>query len=75
MSKNSKEEFCGVCAAIPLAFASGGSAAISNKKRNENENKNKNYNMLYNISIVITIFSIAYIIYYFMFSNCKKCKI
>lgn len=73
MTKKSKEEFCGVCAAIPLAFAGGGSTAISSKKKKEHENSG--YNMMYNISILVTILSVLYIIYYFFISNCKKCKI
>jgi hypothetical protein len=62
MTKKSKEEFCGVCAAIPLAFAGGGSTVISSKKKKENENRG--YSMMYNISIIVTVLSVLYIIYY-----------
>lgn len=71
MTKKLKEQFCGVCAAIPLAFAGGGSTVISSKKK---DSKNR-YNIIYNISIIVTILSVLYIIYYFYISNCKKCKI
>lgn len=82
MTKKTKEEFCGVCAAIPLAFAGGSStaisgSAISGKKRKKNENcwYNMMYNMMYNISIFVTVLSVLYIIYYYFISDCKTCKI
>lgn len=68
-----KEKFCGLCAAIPLAFASGGSTVVSGKKRKDNENSN--YNMIYDISMILTILSVLYIIYYLISPDCKKCKI
>lgn len=70
-TKETKEEFCGVCAAIPLAFAGGGGTAISKNKRNNNVY----VKFLYAFSVLITILSMLYIIYYFCISDCKKCKL
>jgi len=77
MTKNSKENFCGVCAAIPLAFASGGSTVVSGTKKDDKKNLKYTmlYTVIYNISVFVTILSTLYLIYYFFISKCNTCNI
>ena len=67
--EKSKEEFCGVCTAIPLAFAGTGTATLSKDNK-----ENKRVKTLHIVSIVLTILSILYVIYYMCISKCNTCK-
>lgn len=57
-----KEEFCGICAGIPLAIAGATGTKVSSKKKG----------MLWWSSIILTIISFIMIIIYLF--KCKKCK-
>jgi hypothetical protein len=59
-----KENFCGACITIPLAFASAGTAIGAEKKAK-----------LKQLAIVLTIVSILLTIYFIYIKKCNTCKI
>jgi hypothetical protein len=59
-----KEDFCGACLTIPLAFMGAGTAIGSEKKA-----------LLYKSAIVITIISIGLTIYYISIKKCSTCRL
>ncbi len=58
-----KENFCGACVTVPLAFMSAGAALSAEKKA-----KIKKW------AIIITLLSILLTIYYIYFRKCNSCK-
>lgn len=67
--KEIKEEFCGVCAAVPLALAGLGSTAYVSAT---SEEKKKKKIIIILICCVILVSSIFFLIKY---DNCVKCRI
>ena len=59
-----KENFCGACLTIPLAFAGAGTALGAEKKAR-----------LKKWAIFFTIVSILLTIYFVYFKKCKTCRI
>jgi hypothetical protein len=59
-----KENFCGACLTIPLAFAGAGTAIGAEKKA-----KLKQW------AIIFTIVSTLLTIYFVYYKKCKTCKI
>jgi hypothetical protein len=59
-----KENFCGACLTIPLAFAGAGTAFGA-----ENKAKLKQW------AIVITIVSVLFTIYFIWIRKCKTCRL
>lgn len=59
-----KENFCGACLTIPLAFASAGTAFGAEKKA-----KLKQW------AIVFTVVSLLLTVYFVYIKKCKTCKI
>lgn len=66
-----KENFCGACAAIPLALAGVGLSGASLKKTTTEEQKQKKRILLI-VGISITIISLIVGIYYLL--KCKDCR-
>lgn len=64
-----KEDFCGVCAAVPIALAGlGGTAYVSTT----NEEKKRNKIIILLVCYVILAFSIFFLIKY---DKCAKCNV
>lgn len=61
-----REDFCGVCAAIPIALAGAGVASITASKEDYKNRKN----ILIITSIAVIIFSIIVLIKY---RKCDQC--
>ena len=59
-----KENFCGECVTIPLAFASAGTAFGAEKKA-----------QLKQWAIILTVVSIVLTIYFIYIKKCSTCKI
>lgn len=59
-----KENFCGACLTIPLAFASAGTAIGAEKKA-----------QLKRWAIIFTIISVALTFYFVYVKKCSTCKI
>ena len=66
-SNNSKEEFCGACLTVPVAFAGAGAASYGIKGKHKKMKKI----MLWS-GLIITLLSIIISIY-FLF-RCQKCR-
>lgn len=69
-----KEEFCGACVAIPLAFAGVG-AGVYGSSSSRGSYKNKKKVMMWSgiISIFFIIISIIVAIYFLCIKKCKEC--
>ena len=63
--KNTKEEFCGACLAVPLAFAGAGSSGAGSQM------SGKKKTALVVVGIILTLISI-WLAWKFMF-GCKTC--
>lgn len=59
-----KENFCGACLTIPLAFAGAGTAIGAEQKAN-----------LKKWAIIFTIVSVALTVYFVYIKKCSTCKI
>jgi len=59
-----KENFCGACLTIPLAFASAGTAFGAKQKA-----------QLKNWAIVFTIVSLVLTFYFIYVRKCRSCKL
>lgn len=59
-----KENFCGACLTIPLAFAGAGTAFGAEKKA-----------QLQKWAIIFTVVSVLLTVYFVYYRNCKACKI
>jgi hypothetical protein len=59
-----KENFCGACVTIPLAFAGAGTAFGAEKKA-----------QLKQWAIILTVISIVLTIYFIYIKKCNTCKI
>jgi|LakMenE18May11ns_1017337.scaffolds.fasta_scaffold00144_5 uncharacterized membrane protein YebE (DUF533 family) len=57
-----KEEFCGACLTVPLAFAAGG-GGIAGSSTFVNKKNKKMKNVLFVVGIVIAFLSISYSVY------------
>lgn len=62
-----RENFCGICAAVPLALAGAGMAGLSTKE----EYKKKKRMILVGSGLII-LFSLFMLWWY---SGCKSCKV
>ena len=69
-NEDNKENFCGVCTAIPLAFVGTGISSLSTNSKGSN----KKYKKILLWSGIITVIVSFIIIYYnFRISKCSKC--
>jgi len=68
-SDDTKESFCGACAAVPLAFVGAGVAGAGSKKKGSNK---KTKNILLWSGLFITLISIIIVIFYL--KKCKTCS-
>ncbi|ADO00410.1 hypothetical protein WIV_gp067 [Wiseana iridescent virus] len=59
-----KENFCGACLTIPLAFAGAGTAIGAEKKA-----------QLQKWAIIFTVVSIVLTIYFVYIKKCRECRI
>lgn len=59
-----KENFCGACLTIPLAFAGAGTAIGAEKKA-----------QLYKWAVILTVVSILLTVYFVYVKKCNTCKI
>jgi hypothetical protein len=66
---DSKEEFCGVCAALPLAMIGAGVAGTGTKKKGSNKKLKK---ILFWGGIIVTLISLI-VVYYYL-TRCKTCR-
>ena len=65
-----KEDFCGACLAVPLAFAGVGASAYGANGSRKNYKKTKQIVLWVGIiSIVLSL-----IIAFYYFKNCKECR-
>lgn len=64
-----KEEFCGACLAIPLAFAGVGTSLYGSSSRNKYKKQKK---IALWGGIVVVVMSLAIAIYYLC--SCKDCR-
>lgn len=62
-----KEEFCGACAAIPVALVGG---VIASSSQNSNYKKNKK--IILWIGVSITVISLLVAVYFLL--QCKNCR-
>lgn len=67
-----KEEFCGLCAAIPLALAGAGTTAVGATEKGS-EDKKKKW-LLISGAILLTLAAGITAYYLFVRKNCKSCK-
>jgi hypothetical protein len=67
-NKNTKEDFCGACVAVPLAMAGLGAAAGSDL-----QSKKKWKKVIFFSGIAISLISIGVAIWYLAY--CKSCTI
>lgn len=71
--KEQREDFCGVCAVAPLAFAGASATAVGSTMAN---NHRAWKNTLIVSGVVSIVISICILIYYFVFKkDCKQCKL
>ena len=68
--EETKEPFCGACVAGVAALAGAGAAKSS---ENLTQNKKKR-SIIFWVSVIITIISIAYLMYQLCFCNCSEYK-
>jgi hypothetical protein len=66
---DTKESFCGACAALPLAFIGAGVAGAGSKKKGSNKKTKK---ILLWSGLIITLISIIIVIFYL--KRCKTCN-
>lgn len=59
-----KEEFCGACALVPIAFAGAGTSAYGSQKRKT---------IIMWSGLVLTILSIALFVYLKKYKKCTAC--
>jgi lipoprotein signal peptidase len=59
-----RENFCGACVTVPLAFMGAGAAFSAEKKAK-----------IQKWAIILTILSIIFTIYYIYFKKCSSCKL
>jgi len=62
-----REDFCGMCMAVPLALAGAGVAGIASKQDYQNR---KYIIILISVAVLITTF-----ILYLKFKDCRSCTI
>lgn len=70
-NKSTKEEFCPVCVAVPLALAGAGATSLG---ANQSENYKKRRKNLLFVGISSTVISLLIIIYYVWIKDCESCK-
>lgn len=68
-NEDTKEEFCGVCAALPLAMIGAGVAGTGTKKKGSNKKTKK---ILFWTGIIVTLISLI-VVYYYL-TRCKTCR-
>ena len=68
--ENTKEEFCGACAAVPLAFAGIGASAYGSSSRGSHK-KQKNWALW--AGIISVILSILIAVYFLFIKKCVDC--
>lgn len=66
---DTKESFCGACAALPLALVGTGVAGAGSKKKGSNKKTKK---ILLWSGLAITLISIIIVIFYL--KRCKTCN-
>ena len=66
--KDSKEEFCGACLAIPVAIAGAGVAGVGGSKGGHSKTKK----ILLGVGISITVISVVISIVFL--TRCKTCQ-
>ena len=62
-----REDFCGMCMAVPIALAGAGMAGLATK----NDYQNQKYIM---ISIGVAVLVVSFILLY-KFKDCKECTV
>lgn len=67
--ENTKEEFCGACAAIPTALVGAGIAGASTQQKGTHDTRKK---IMLVSGIVLVVVSVIITIIYLR--TCKKCK-
>jgi Na+-driven multidrug efflux pump len=72
MKEEIKEEFCGACLAVPLAFAGVGASAYgsTSKGKYKSQQKIKKYMLIG--GIILTVISI--IVAWWFLKKCKSCR-
>ena len=71
MTNDIKENFCGACVALPLAFVGVGASAYGTGSRKKHQTQKKIALWAGIISIII---SIAIAIYYLYIKKCSNCR-
>lgn len=66
---DTKEDFCGACAVVPLAFAGVGATAYGTTSKGSNKKLKKILLWSGLVSVLITI-----IIAYYFLQNCSDCQ-
>ena len=69
--KEVKEEFCGACAAIPLAFVGAGASAYGASSKSSHKTQKK---IIFWSGIVTVIISLAIVVYYLWIKKCSDCE-
>jgi len=66
-----KENFCGACLAVPLAFVGAGVAygSAGSKKKHKQTKK-----IVFWVGIAVTVLSLAVAIYYLWIKKCDDCE-
>lgn len=67
-----KEEFCGLCAAIPLAFIGAGTGAVGVTEKGS-ETKKKKW-LLISGGVMIAMAAGIAVYYLFIKKDCKSCR-
>jgi hypothetical protein len=77
MTKHIVEKFCPACVAVPLIFASGGTALVANGTMTpeEQERQERNKRIVTCVSIMLMLLSIGVFVYYRYYADCTSCKL
>ena len=66
-----KEEFCGACLAVPLAFAGAGVSAYGTGSKGSHKKRRK---MVFWVGILMVLLSLAVAYYYMFIKDCGDCR-
>lgn len=67
---NIKEEFCGICATIPIAMLGAGASAYG-----AGGSHDKNRKIVFWVGVATVIISTLLAIYFLFIKQCKDCKL
>ena len=70
--KEIREDFCGACLAVPLAFAGVGASAYGSGGSRKKHKSQKKIAML--VGIISILVSIGVAVYYLYIKDCSNCR-